>query len=324
MLMIRSPLRITLGGGGTDLPSYANIYGGFCISAAISKYVYVGINRPYEEGIILKYSQVETASKASEIQHPIFREAIGMLHFKTPQLEIASIADVPSNGSGLGNSGAFTVALIKALYNHKNIPISQEEVAELACTLNMEKLGKTQGKQDEYISALGGIQHMTFSKDGTIVEPIELSHDTLLELEENLMLFYTGFKHDTESILNLQNTKTLQNDSDVLENLKATKNLGVISYLKLRNGYLEDFGNCLNDQWKLKEERMPEKNIFLHELHFALNNNGAIGNKIVGSGMGGFVLVYAHDKAQVRKFMKNKGLEELRFGFDFEGCKRIV
>ena len=322
--MVRSPLRITLGGGGTDLPSYASRYGGSCISAAINKYVYVGINRPYSEEIILKYSRQEFPANINSIEHPIFREALRMIGFRTPQLEIISVADVPSDGAGLGNSGAFTVALLKALFGHKNNPMSQEDVAAIACTINMTILEKTQGAQDEYISALGGIRHMTFEGKNVIAEPMSISHNTLMDLEENLMLFYTNIQHNTEAILSYQESRTVNDDAFIIKNLDETKDLGVLSYIKLINGETKDFGYLLNHQWTLKEQRMPEQSPFLHALHHDLNKNGAIGNKLVGSGMGGFALVYAEDRNKVRDFMKKKGLEELRFNFDFEGCKRIV
>lgn len=324
MLMVRSPLRITLGGGGTDLPSYASKYGGFCISAAINKYVYVGINRPYNEGIILKYSRTEYQNNPDYIEHPIFREAIKTIGFRTPQVEIISVADVPSNGAGLGNSGAFTVALLKALYNHRNVPVSQQDIAAVACHINMETLGRAQGIQDEYTSSLGGIRHITYDGKNVIAEPLRISHDTLMDLEENLMLFYTGYGHSTESILSYQNARTNNDDALFIKNLDETKDLGVLAYIKLINGETKDFGYLLNHQWSLKEQRMPEQDMFLHALHHNLNKNGAIGNKLVGSGMGGYVLLYAEDRNKVRAFMKKKGLEELRFNFDFEGCKRIV
>jgi len=327
MLMVRSPLRITLGGGGTDLNSYAVQHGGFCISAAINKYSYVLVNRLYYEGISLKYSKTQFVNDVKLVEHPVIREAIRIAGFKTPQLEIVSVADVPSNGAGLGNSGAFTTSIVKALFAYKNIALSQEDVAAMACTINMTILEKTQGAQDEYISSLGGIRHMAFDGNNVIAESLALSHDTLMDLEENLMLFYTGFSHDTQSILNWQEARTNQNDEAMIKNLNETKDLGVLAYIKLINGETKDFGYLLNHQWTLKEQRMPEGNQvkeFLHALHYDLNKNGAIGNKLVGSGMGGFTLLYAEDKNKVREFMKKKGLEELRFNFDFEGCKRIV
>jgi D-glycero-alpha-D-manno-heptose-7-phosphate kinase len=325
MIIIRSPLRITFGGGGTDIPSYALQHGGFCISAAISKYIYVAINHTFKPGIILKYSDTETPQRAEAIKHPIFREALQEINLQTPQVEIISIADVPSDGAGLGNSGAFTVALLKALYSYKNIPVSPEYIAEKACHINMEKLGKVQGKQDEYISALGGITCLEFNRDGTVNHyPLKIAHKTMVELEENLMLFYTGFGHDTQSILSYQDTKTKENDADIIHNLHELKDMGFIAKQALEEGNTIYFAGLLNAQWENKEKRMPEKNEALYNLHYDLLDHGAIGSKIIGSGGGGFVMIYAGNKALVRNYMQTKGLEELRFTFDFDGCKRLI
>lgn len=325
MLMIRSPLRITFGGGGTDVSSFANRYGGFCISAAISKYSYVAINHAFSEGIILKYSDYENVSEISEVQHPIFREALKQINLKTPQVEIISIADVPSNGAGLGNSGAFSVALLKALYSYKNIQMSNEKIAEIACDINMHRLKKIQGKQDEYISALGGINCFEFNQDGSVNHyPLNISHETLIELEERLMLFYSGIRHDTQSILSYQDLKTEDGDQEIISNLKIVKSIGYDTKDALERGDLDDFADFINEQWIWKEKRMPERNEFLYDLRQALFLNGARASKIIGSGNGGFCLVVADDKNKVRKFMKSKNLEELRFTFDFEGCKRMV
>jgi len=323
MLLIRSPLRITLGGGGTDIISYSSKYGGNCISAAISKYSYVGINHSFYNGIILKYSDTENIEEVEEINHPIFREALKEINLSTPQIEIVSIGDVPSNGAGLGNSGAFTVALLKALYSYKNIPKSQEYIAEMACEINMNRLGKIQGKQDEYISAIGGINMMTFNNDGSVeYEPISLSHATLVNLEENLLLFYTGINHNTESILSYQESKS--NEEDMITNLHQVKDCSKQSRLFLELEDMDSFAECLNIQWELKEERMPKKNSFLEELHFGSLENGSMGSKMIGSGNGGFIMSYAKDKNKLRKYMNSLGLEELHFSFDFEGCKRMV
>lgn len=323
MLLIRAPLRITLGGGSTDLPSYADRYSGFCISAAISKYSYVGINHSFYDGIILKYSETENTKTPEEIKHPIFREALKEINLSTPQVEVVSIGDVPSNGAGLGNSGSFTVALLKALYSYKNIPKSQEYIANMACEINMNRLGKIQGKQDEYISAIGGINAMTFNIDGSVrCEPLKLSHETLIDLEENLMLFYTGVNHDSESILSYQNKNSY--DEDMVTNLHQVKDCGERSKEYLESGDMLNFAKCLNEQWELKEERMPKKNITLEELHYSSLEHGAVGSKLIGSGMGGFIMCYVNNKNKLRQYMKSIGLEELRFSIDFEGCKRMV
>jgi D-glycero-alpha-D-manno-heptose-7-phosphate kinase len=323
MLMVRSPLRITLGGGGTDLESYGKQYGGFCISATINKYSYVGINHSFYDGFILKYSNIENVKKVSEISHPIFREALRWIKLSTPQIEIFSIGDVPSNGAGLGNSGSFTTALLYALHSYKNTPISQEKTAEIACDINIGILKKIQGKQDEYASALGGINCLTFNKDVSVEhEALKISHDTMIDLEENLMLFYTGINHSTEEILSYQDKNS--NEEDMISNLHEVKQVGYDAKLFLEHENTKAFADLLNIQWQLKEDRMPTKNSFLEELHYGSLEHGAIGSKLIGSGMGGFIMCYTENKNKLRQYMKSIGLEELRFSFDFEGCKRMV
>ena len=168
MIITRSPLRVSLGGGGTDLPSYYQEHEGFLIAAAIDRYVYVTVMRPFTEGIFLKYSQLEQVKQITEVEHPIIRECLRHLNFKTPQIEITTLADIPS-GTGLGSSGSFTTALLKALYTHRKKHLHQEELAEMACNIELNKLNEPIGKQDQYIAALGGITCFTFQKDGKVI-----------------------------------------------------------------------------------------------------------------------------------------------------------
>ena len=326
MIITRAPLRITFGGAPTDMPSYYEKYGGFCISAAIDKYVYIAINRSFQEEIILKYSEMENVKCVDEIRHPIFREAIRLMNFRTPQISISSIADVPSNGTGLGASGSFSVALIKSLHQYRNIAILPDKVAEIACDINISKLNKIQGKQDEYASALGGITCLTFNSDGTVEHlPLNISYEDMIELEDSLLLFYTGLGHNTEEILQDQDGKTRSGDVGMIENLHTTKQLGFAAKEMLESGRLSDFAALLNVQWegkKLRSDSVP--NAYLEEVHYSLLSHGALGNKLVGSGRGGFFLVYAGDKSKVRRYMKSMGLQEMRFRFDFEGCTRMV
>ena len=193
MIITRSPLRISLGGGGTDLPSYYRKHGGFLIAAAIDRYVYVTVTRPFRQGIFLKYTKLENANSIDEVQHPIIREAIKMLDFKTPQIEITTLADIPS-GTGLGSSGSFTTALLKALYTHRRRLITPEELARQACDIEINKLHEPIGKQDQYIAAFGGITCFEFNQDDSVeAYPLSVSMDTLYDLEDNLLLFFTGF-----------------------------------------------------------------------------------------------------------------------------------
>ncbi|MEI6179935.1 MAG: GHMP kinase, partial [Chloroflexales bacterium] len=226
MIITRSPLRITLGGGGTDLPSYYREYGGFLIAAAIDRYVYVTVLRPFTPGIFLKYSKLEHVEQVDEVQHPIIREAIRMLAFKTPQLELTTLADIPA-GTGLGSSGSFTTALLKALYAHRRRLLHPGELAELACDIEINRLKEPIGKQDQYIAAYGGITCFRFhTNDSVEATPLKLDMDTLFDLEDNLLLFFTGFSRSAGSILKDQQSRTEQADREMIQNLHYVKELG--------------------------------------------------------------------------------------------------
>jgi D-glycero-alpha-D-manno-heptose-7-phosphate kinase len=325
MIIVRSPLRITLGGGGTDLPSYYSEYGGFLVSAAIDKYVYVNVMRPFSEGIYLKYSQIEHVSRVEDVKHPIIREALDILEFKTPQLEITTLADIPA-GTGLGSSGSFTVALLKALYGHRRRHISPQDLAELACHIEIEKLGEPIGKQDQYIAAIGGLTSFSFHNNGTVVsEPLKISMETLFALEDGLLLFFTGFSRSASAILSDQNSRSQSKNSDMLANLHYVKELGYRSRDALEGGDLSLFGQLMNEHWNYKKNRSGGMtNSAIDRYYRAGMENGALGGKIVGAGGGGFLMFLARDKAKLRRAMTKEGLEEVRFKFDFEGCRTLV
>src|SRR6202165_4086373 len=255
MITTRSPLRISLGGGATDLPSYYREHGGFLIAVAINKYVYVNVMRPFTEGIYLKYSHLEHVSAIDEVQHPIIREAIRMLSFRTPQVEITTLADIPS-GTGLGSSGSFTTALLKALYLHRMRQIEPKELAELACEIEIDRLAEPIGKQDQYIAACGGLTCFTFNPDNTVdVAPLEISMDTKFDLEDNLLLFFTGFSRTAGSILEDQDTRTKSNDNEMIANLHFVKQLGLKSKALLQSGKTADFGALMHEHWEHKKRR---------------------------------------------------------------------
>lgn len=325
MILTRSPLRISLGGGGTDLASYYERHEGFLIAGAINKYVYVNVTRPFSEGIILKYSKIEKVAKIAEIQNPIIRESLQLFDLKTPQIEISTVADIPS-GTGLGSSGSFTTGLLKALHAHKHKPIHTNELAALACDIEINKLNEPIGKQDQYIAAFGGITSFIFKKDGTVVaEPLSVTPETIFQLEDNFLLFYTGQSRKASQILSDQKTKSLAGDTEMMDNLHFIKELGLRSKLALEAGNLEDFALLMNEHWehkKLRSNGMTNENI--NKWYEVGIKNGGLGGKVVGAGGGGFLLFYAHDKQKLRKAMKNEGLEELRFSFDFDGTKVIL
>ena len=325
MIIARSPLRITLGGGGTDLPSYYRDHGGFVISAAIDKYVYVTVMRPFTEGIFLKYSQLEQVQQIHDIKHPIIREALTMLRLQTPQIEITTLADIPS-GTGLGSSGSFTTALLKALYTHRKRHLHQEELAKLACNIEIDRLGEPIGKQDQYIAAFGGITCFNFHKnDEVTAEPLGIDIATLHELEDKLLLFFTGYSRSASGILKDQKIKSQDNNADMLSNLHYVKDLGHQSQKALFAANIILFGEIMHEHWEHKKRRSDGmSNIQIDAWYDLAIENGAIGGKLVGAGGGGFLMFVARDRDLLRKTMVQAGLQEVRFKFDFEGTKVIL
>jgi D-glycero-alpha-D-manno-heptose-7-phosphate kinase len=322
MIITRSPLRITLGGGGTDLPSYYRRYGGFLIAAAIDKYVFVTVTRPFREGIYLKYSQLERVDRVEEVRHPIIREALRLLKLKSPQIEITTLADIPA-GTGLGSSGSFTPALLKALYAHRRDMLHPAELAELACDIEMNKLGEPVGKQDPYIASYGGVTCFDFNADDSVIaRPLKLDVELLHRLEDNLLLFFTGFSRSAGDILKDQHSRSESNDEAMLKNLHYVKELGLRSRNALEGGDLKCFGQLMHEHWEHKKRRSQGmSNPQIDEWYELGRQAGAVGGKLVGAGGGGFLLFYAERHQQVRDAMRQAGLQEVRFRFDFEGTK---
>lgn len=325
MIIARSPLRITLGGGGTDLPSYYRGHEGFLVSAAIDKYVYVNVMRPFTTGIYLKYSQLEHVEQIVDVKHPIIREALDMLGFKTPQVEITTLADIPA-GTGLGSSGSFTTALLKALHTHRKRHLHQEELAELACHIEIDRLGEPIGKQDQYIAAVGGVTCLTFHKDDKVTAvPLGINMDTMFDLEDNLLLFFTGFSRSASGILKDQQVRSQNQETEMLNNLHYVKDLGYRSKDALESGNTVLFGELMHEHWEHKKRRSGGmSNQQIDEWYELGMKNGAVGGKLVGAGGGGFLMFMAHDRNKLRHVMAGAGLEEVRFRFDFEGTKVVM
>jgi len=322
MIITRSPLRITLGGGGTDLPSYYREHGGFLVAAAIDKYVYVTVMRPFTPGVYLKYSKLEHVEGIDEVQHPIIREAMRVLDFKTPQVEITTLADIPA-GTGLGSSGSFTTALLKALHSHRRQLLHPHQLAELACEIEIDRLGEPIGKQDQYIAAFGGLTCFTFHPDGRVeAEPLKIPIDALHALEDNVLLFFTGFSRSAGSILSDQKQRTEVQDDEMLRNLHYVKELGLRSRDALECGDTAAFGTLMHEHWQHKKRRSGGmSNSHIDQWYELGRANGAIGGKLVGAGGGGFLMFYTEDHRRLRAAMAGVGLQEVRFRFDFEGTK---
>ena len=325
MIIVRSPLRISLGGGGTDLPSYYKKKTGIILSAAINKYVYVTITRPFSKGIYLKYSEIEKIKDPKKIKHQIIKQALIDQKFKKPQIEITTLTDIPAN-TGLGSSGSFTTALIKALNSYRKKIIDKSELAKIACNIEIVKLKQPIGKQDQYISAYGGINSFEFySNEKVEVKSLELKNDTLSDLEDNLLLFFTGFSRSASKILKDQDKKSQKYDKKMLDNLDYIKKLEIEIKKELLKGNTQQFGKLMNDHWQKKKNRSKNmSNNKINEIYDLAMKNGALGGKLVGAGGGGFLMFYAQDSEKLRNTMKKANLEEVRFKFDFEGTKQIL
>lgn len=325
MIITRSPLRISLGGGGTDLPSYYREHGGFLVAAAIDKYVFIILSERFVDGYLLKYSRHEEAATIDDVQHPIIREALRATGITARNLEITSIADIPA-GTGLGSSGSFTTALLRALHAHRKSIVTPEQIAMQACEIELDRLGEPIGKQDQYIAAIGGITAFEYRRDGTIAyRPCKISDDTLFNLEDNLLLFFTGYSRSASTILKDQNDRSKQNDRAMLDNLHFTKELGYRSLEALESGQLEEFARLMDVHWQRKKARtVGMSNAQINDWYDHAMAHGALGGKLIGAGGGGFLMFYAGDKARLRQAMREKGLKEVRFRFDFEGTKIVA
>lgn len=325
MILTRSPLRLSLGGGGTDLPSYYRKHEGFVLSAAIDRYVYITIHNTFVPELILKYSKMERVASSAQVEHPIIRESLKLLDIPGKGLEIISMADIPA-GTGLGSSGSFTVSLLKSLHTLKRDLIHPQELAEEACRIEIDLLKDPVGKQDQYIASYGGLMCFEFLKDDRVkARPLRLNSETLQDLEENLLIFFTGFTRPTGDVLREQDEKSRQDDKAMMENLHEIKDLGLKSRDSLEAGDIDGFVENMNIHWERKKKRSRiMTNPRIDEWHALALRNGARGGKLIGAGGGGFLMFYAEDKRRLRKVLRGAGLSELCFRFDFEGAKTII
>jgi len=325
MIITRSPLRISLGGGGTDLPSYYEQHTGFLIAAAIDKYAYITLHETFVPDLIVKYSKLERVARAADLEHPIIREAFALVGIDGGSLEMTSMADIPA-GTGLGSSGSFTTALLKALHAYRKNLVHPSDVAEQACEIEIGRLHEPIGKQDQYIAAYGGITCFRYHPGGRVEAwPLKISEETRYNLEDNLLLFFTGYSRSASSILKEQDDKSKTKNADMIENLHFIKDLGLQSKAALEAGDLLEFGRLMDVHWQRKKQRSGAmSNPQINTWYDLAMTNGAVGGKLIGAGGGGFLMFYAQDKAQLRHTLRKAGLQEVRFRFDFEGTKVLV
>ena len=327
MIMTRAPMRITLGGGGTDLPSYYERCGGFILSAAINKYIYIIVNRPSaDKKIRVKYSQYEEVDAPQEVQHDLVRPALELLGIED-NIEIASMADVPA-GTGLGSSSTYCVALLAALHALNRAYLSPTELAATANHIEMVMAGHPVGKQDHYLAALGGITSLEIDRDGTVEAKRQaLAEELVPELNQAILLFFTGITRSANGILAQQNQDTDRGDPPVIASLDRTKEIGLQIQEALQDGDLDRFGQLLHEHWMVKVTRSgsisdPRVDGWYQKAIEA----GALGGKLVGAGGGGFLMLYCPEgtRVAVRRAMAGEGLSEMPYRFDLQGAKTVV
>lgn len=327
MILSQAPLRISLGGGGTDLPSYASEFGGFVLSVSIDKYVYICLNRPAADNLIrVKYSRYEQVATVDEIQHDLVRPAMQLLGVES-NLEIVSISDVP-DGTGMGSSGSYLVALLTAMYEMKRERVPREAIAEQACHIEMNLARHSVGKHDHYMAAFGGFTCLDIHRDGkVVVTPLHMSLSTVEELRSSLLLFYTGISRSSRGILKSQEEDTLSANPDVLDSLHRTKEIGYRAKECLEAGRVDEFGILLDEHWQNKKRRSTSiSNGKIDRWYETAKSHGSLGGKVIGAGGGGFLLLYCpgHAKPAVREALTTEGLSEMPFDFDFAGAKTTM
>jgi D-glycero-alpha-D-manno-heptose-7-phosphate kinase len=322
MIISRSPFRLSLGGGGTDLPSYYTKYGGFFVGGAVNKYVYITVNKRFEEGLRVSYSTTELVENADEVKHPVAREALKMVGIQKG-VEIVSVADAPA-ATGLGSSGSFCVGLLKVLHLYLRQEREAKDLAEEACEISMRRLREPSGKQDEYVASFGGICAYEIDKEGEVtVRPLEFSTNVLAELEASILMFYTGITRSASPVLAMQQEAIRSGDG--AEKMHKIKEIGLKSRDALAGGDLTKFGELLHEHWVTKRGvtgLMSTDSI--DRWYKVARENGATGGKLVGAGGGGFLMLYCDNgRSKLREAMAREGLIEHRFRFDFEGAKII-
>jgi D-glycero-alpha-D-manno-heptose-7-phosphate kinase len=326
MILSRAPLRITLGGGGTDLESYYSKYGGFLIAAGINRYCTILANRRFYDSIRLTYSEMEIVDSIEQVRHRIFREALKVVGIYK-NIELHSTADVPSN-SGLGSSSCFTVTLLNALHTYKGEHVSRKDLAEEACRIEIDILGEPIGKQDQYMASFGGINCLTFNNDGQVlVEPLRISEEVLDRLMGNILFFFTGKERKSSEILKEQNDKTLKDDPVVERNLHQIKDIGLKTRDYLENGDIDMFGDLLHEHWEAKKKlSLKVSDPFIDECYEVARKSGALGGKVMGAGGGGFFMFYCQngDRQQVTEAMRKIGLRQEKFQIDWDGARIMM
>ncbi|MBN2076583.1 MAG: GHMP kinase [Dehalococcoidales bacterium] len=320
MIIVQTPVRISFLGGGTDFEDYYISHGGAVVSTTIDKYIFVIVKERFDDLICINYSKKEEIENVNEIKHDLVREAMKITGI-TRGIEITTIADIPSDGTGLGSSSAVTIGLLQALYTYQGEIVSAETLAEQACEIEIQILGKPIGKQDQYITAYGGTRFIEFNGAGVKTNRINVHKDNLRRLNENLMLYYTGVKRDSSEVLSEQKKEIQHN----LYYLTELKNLAYEGKSKLENGSYHELGELLHKNWLLKKQLSSKiTNSRIDDLYESARKAGAIGGKICGSGGGGALLLYCLKEKQDSVRSTLNKLREIPFRFENDGSKVIL
>lgn len=327
MIITRTPLRICLGGGGTDVKEYYERFGGFVLSAAINQYIYIVIHKHFEKNIRLCYSKREIVQTSDEVRHPIVHEAMNLFGIDRGGFEIISFADIPSD-TGLATSSSFTVGLVSALAAYKGVKMTNYEIAEMACHIERDLLEEAGGKQDQYIAAFGGITCFTFERGGRVlVSPLQISNQSVESLERNILLFFTGIKRESPKVQRAL-IRGVRKQTITVESLHEIKRFGLETEGILRQGNVDRYAELLKQHWAAKKKLSDEiTNGRINRLYQLATGNGAMGGKLIGAGGGGYLLLYSpheEDQIRLRRVMATEGLEELRYRFDFTGTSVLV
>jgi D-glycero-alpha-D-manno-heptose-7-phosphate kinase len=323
MIISKTPFRMSFLGGGSDLPSFYGRSPGAVLSVTINKYVYITVNEKFDREIRLSYSETENVNTVEMIRHPIVREALKMLSIPGG-MEITSIADIPSKGTGLGSSSSFTTGLLNALHVYKKEFASPEMLAREACEIEIDIMEKPIGKQDQYAAAYGGLNLIQFYEDGSVgVDPIICLKETRKSLEQNILMFYTGISRSAEIILGEQNQNIIS-DNKKYEILKKMVQLTHLLRKELQNNNLNAFGEILHENWVLKRELASGiSNPSIDEWYETGRKYGALGGKILGAGGGGFLIFYAPQEKHEQIIRMLPQLRPIPFRFEYQGCKII-
>ncbi len=330
MIITRTPFRVTLGGGGTDLPSYYEKHGGFILAMGIDKYMYVITNPPgMDRKIRVRYSQTEIVDHASELKHDLAREAL-RYHGIEDQMEIASMADLPA-GTGLGSSGAYLVGLLAALHQYRRDYVSLETLAEEACYIELNVLKKRIGKQDQYMAAFGGLTVLEITHQGAVeVRHLTLRESALATLVARTHIYYTGLLHDALDVLQPQDAAmraATPSSSRVEESLNGIKDLGYRSCEAIEAERFDDWGCMLHEHWERKKRLSDKISVpWVDEVYEqARKEYGVLGGKIIGAGGGGFLMLYCpNDGARLEDFMAQRGMPRLYYNVEREGAKVVA